>query len=549
MRRVRLFFFFFVWIFISMAQTANCYRIYLNNKDNSPYSIDNPLEYLSQRAIDKRTRFNIPITEQDFPVNPEYKQHILSLEFQMKLLSVSKWMNTMTVYCPDSSVVDEIERLAFVDSVLPVASYSFNSKSERVDSEEWKPIVRNTNSVFENEIDYGDGWGQIAIHNGHRLHEEGFRGDGMLIAVLDGGYYGIESCTFYQTLVDEGRMLGRYVLVPDVAEEVSLWDEVHGTNVISVMAANANGELVGTAPMASYALIHTEWGGSEQLIEEDFWANGAEIADSIGADVINSSLGYRSFPDFPEANITYEEIDGRNSIASRCATILGEKGVIVCIAAGNDGDKDWYYIGRPADAFNILCVGACQTDSVIAEFSSRGYTYDGRVKPDITSMGVSTYCYYPNDYLYTSNGTSLACPVAAGLSACLWQAMPEYSASQIMQIIRESGHLYHNPNPEYGYGIPDFYKAYADHVGVDYYNPLKISVFPNPTADKLQLTNPERNIRYVRIYNTSGQLVLQQPAPANAMIEISVNNLPKGFYVGLATTTNQQNASFKFLKN
>ena len=139
-----------------------------------------------------------------------------------------------------------------MDSVLPVASYSFNSKSERVDREEWAPIVRNTYSVLEDEIDYGDGWGQIAIHNGHRLHEEGFRGDGMLIAVLDGGYYGIESCTFYQTLVDEGRMLGRYVLVPDVAEEVSLWNEVHGTNVTSVMAANANGELVGTAPMASF---------------------------------------------------------------------------------------------------------------------------------------------------------------------------------------------------------------------------------------------------------------------------------------------------------
>lgn len=548
MKRAVLLLSLLVWAFVSVSQTANCYRIYLNNKDNSPYSIDNPLEYLSQRAIDKRARFNIPITEQDFPINPQYKQSVLSLNFQVKLLAVSKWMNTMVVYCPDTLIVERILRLSFVDSILPVASYSFNSKSNDAEWEVEAPIVRNTNAVLEDEIDYGDGWEQIAIHNGHRLHEDGFRGEGMLIAVLDGGYYKIETCSFYQTLVDDGRMLGRYVLVPDIAETVVPWEGMHGINVTSVMAANTSGEMVGTAPEASYVLIHTEWGGSEQLIEEDFWANGAEIADSIGADVINSSLGYHTFTEFPQANSTYEQIDGQHSIASRCATILGEKGVIVCIAAGNDGKKAWYYISRPADAFNILSVGACQTDSVIADFSSHGYTYDGRVKPDITSMGVDTYCYYSDDYFSTSNGTSLACPVAAGLSACLWQALPEYSSSQIMQIIRESSHLYQNPNPEYGYGIPDFYKAYADHVGIEYYNPLQISVFPNPATDKLQITNPESNIRTVRVYNTAGQLVLQQSTSSHAIIEVPVNNLPQGFYVGVVTTERHQNASFKFVK-
>jgi subtilisin family serine protease len=288
--------------------------------------------------------------------------------------------------------------------------------------------------------------------------------------------------------------------------------------------------------------------GSEELVEEDFWANGAEIADSIGADVINSSLGYRSFPDFPQSDITYADMDGLNSIASRCATILGQKGVIVCIAAGNDGDNQYYHIGRPADAVDILCVGASTVDSVIAGFSSHGPSYDGRVKPDITSVGVNTYCYYPENLLITENGTSLATPVATGLCACLWQAMPQYTASEMMQIIRENSHLYNHPNTEYGYGIPDFYKAYTTHVGINDYNPLKISVYPNPVTDQLNIVNPDGNIQTVTLYNTSGQLVLQTAVSHSPILEINVTNLPNGFYIGTANLNNHQIATFKFMK-
>jgi len=283
-------------------------------------------------------------------------------------------------------------------------------------------------------------------------------------------------------------------------------------------------------------------------VEEDFWANGAEIADSIGADVINSSLGYRAFPDFPQADVSYVDMDGVNSIASRCATILGQKGVIVCIAAGNDGNNQYYYVGRPGDAFDILCVGACSSDSLIAGFSSHGPSYDGRVKPDITSQGVETACYYPNDMLSYANGTSLATPVATGLCACLWQAMPQYTSTEMMQIIRESSHLYNNPNTEYGYGIPDFYKAYTTHVGIKDYNPLQLSVYPNPATDKLCLTNTNGDIQSISIYNAAGQLVLQHAVNGNPLIEINVTSLPKGFYVGTATMGGNGTATFKFVK-
>ena len=531
------------------AQNPTCYRIYLSDKNNTPYSIDNPLDYLSQRAIDKRVRFNIPITEQDFPVNPQYKQQILALDADMQLLSVSKWMNTVTVYCPDSIVVPQILNLPFVDSVMAVGNYILHDAPVFQNPENPTPMVHNSPNPTKDAIDYGEGLSQIALLNGIPLHEEGFHGEDMLIAVIDGGFFGIETTSFYQQLVNDGRFLGKYSLMPNFVDTLqSGWEEVHGTIVTSAIAANTNGELVGTAPAASYALIHTEWVGSEEIVEEDFWANGAEIADSLGADVINSSLGYRMFPDFPQSDITYANMDGVNSIASRCATILGQKGVIVCVAAGNDGSGQFYYVNRPGDAFDILCVGACSADSVIAEFSSHGPSYDGRVKPDITSQGVATACYYPYDMLSFANGTSLATPVAVGMCACLWQAMPQYTSSEIMQMIRESGHLYNNPNTEFGYGIPNFYQVYASHVGINDYNPLQLSVYPNPATDKLCLTNTDGNIQSISIFNATGQLVLQHTVNGSPLIEINVTSLPKGFYVGTATLDGNKTASFKFVK-
>ena len=342
MKRISLLILWFCIIGLASAQDATCYRIYLSDKNNNPYSINNPSEYLSQRAIDKRVRFNIPITEQDLPINPQYKQQILALHPQMQPLAVSKWMNTFTVYCPDSTVVPQILNLPFVDSIKAVGAYILNDALSSQIPENQPTIVKNSLNSTKDSLDYGYGFAQIAFHNGHLLHEAGFRGEGMLIAVIDGGFYGIETISFFQDMVNEGRFYGHYSLMPNFVDTLeSGWSEVHGTIVTSTIAANTSGELIGTAPAASYALIHTEWVGSEELVEEDFWANGAEIADSIGADVINSSLGYRAFPDFPQSDVTYADMDGVNSIASRCATILGQKGVIVCIAAGNDGDNHY----------------------------------------------------------------------------------------------------------------------------------------------------------------------------------------------------------------
>ena len=537
--------------------SPTCYRVYLSDKNNSPYSINNPSAYLSQRAIDKRTRFNIPVTEQDLPVNPQYKQQILALDSQMQPLAVSKWMNTFTVYCPDSTIVSQIENLPFVDSILAVAAYQLHEMPiVQAIPDNQTPIVHNITTPSKDTLDYGYGFNQIALHNGHLLHAEGFRGEGMLIAVIDGGFRGLESYSYFQELVNSGRYLGKYILLPNLVDTLSYGgiECGHGTDVTSAMALNSPGEVIGTAPDASYVFIVSEFQGTEQLIEEDFWANGAEIADSIGADILNSSLGYYNFRDFPQANFTYAELDGQHSIASRCATILGEKGVVVCVSAGNWGGPPWYYVGHPADAFDIISVGAT-SDSLHVGFSSIGPTSDGRVKPDVVAEGYYVFLYgpappdYPYDYwIYETGGTSMSCPIIAGLSACLWQAMPQYSSTEIMQIIRESSHLYNNPNPEYGYGIPDFYKAYTSHVGINDYKPLQLSVYPNPVTDKLYLTNPDGDLQTISIFNAAGQLVLQHAVTGDALIEINVTSLPKGFYVGTATLEGNHKATFKFVK-
>lgn len=547
-----LFLFLILAGFTAFAQdyTPTCYRISLSDKNNSPYSIGNPLAYLSQRALDKRARFNIPITEQDFPVNPQYIQQIKAVDPDIKVLCVSKWMNTVTIYCPDSTKTATISAMPFVTDCIPVAAYDLQAFIKHPQSFEnnYVSIVSNPAKDSITAYDYGNGYGQIAFHNGHLLHNDGFLGGGMLIAVFDAGWSGVDTSAYFHPLFDNGKIVGVRDLIP--GRNNVFEGHYHGTLVTSTMAIMAEGALVGTAPEASYFLIRSEHPDSEQLIEEDFWAQAAEIADSIGADVINSSLGYTTFRDFPQSDFTYEDVDGVTSIASRAATILGQKGVVVCISAGNDGNNSWHYIGHPADAFDVLAVGAANVLGDIASFSSRGPTYDGRVKPDITSVGVNTACIWPGDYIGEADGTSLAGPVAAGLCACLWQALPEKTASEIMQIVRESGSCYNNPNDSLGYGIPDFYAAYQNHMhdGVPEHIIPTTHVFPNPCTNQFNISSRDDNIECVELYSIDGKLVLSTRPDKHYYISVDVSNVPAGFYIGRIHLKNKQIQTFRIIK-
>ena len=303
--------------YTAMAQnTPTCYRISLSDKNNSPYSISNPSVFLSQRALDKRARFNIAITEQDFPVNPQYIQQIKAIDANIQVLCTSKWMNTVTIYCPDSTKPATISALPFVTNVLPVADYDLQGMKKQLQTFEnnYVSIVSNPAKDTMADLDYGEGYRQIALHNGHLLHKEGFLGNGMLIAVFDAGWAGVDTSIYFHPLFENGQILGTRDLIP--GRHNVFEGHYHGTIVSSTMAILAEGTLVGTAPKANYFFIRSEHPLSEELIEEDFWAQAAEIADSLGADVINSSLGYTTFRDFPQGDFTYEDVDGVTSIAS-----------------------------------------------------------------------------------------------------------------------------------------------------------------------------------------------------------------------------------------
>ena len=537
--------------YTAMAQnTPTCYRISLSDKNNSPYSISNPSVFLSQRALDKRARFNIAITEQDFPVNPQYIQQIKAIDANIQVLCTSKWMNTVTVYCPDSTKPATISALPFVTNVLPVADYDLQGMKKQLQTFEnnYVSIVSNPAKDSMADLDYGEGYRQIALHNGHLLHKEGFLGNGMLIAVFDAGWTGVDTSVYFHPLFENGQILGTRDLIP--GRHNVFEGHYHGTIVSSTMAILAEGTLVGTAPKANYFFIRSEHPLSEELIEEDFWAQAAEIADSLGADVINSSLGYTTFRDFPQGDFTYEDVDGVTSIASRAATILGQKGVVVCVSAGNEGTSPWYHIGHPADAFDILAVGAANVMGHIAGFSSRGPSYDGRVKPDITSVGVNTTCIWPDDHLGEADGTSLACPVAAGLCACLWQALPEKTASEIMQIVRESSSCYNNPNDSLGYGIPDFYAAYQNHAhdGVPEHIIPSAHIFPNPCTNQFNISSREDNIDRVELFSIDGKLVLSTCPDKHFYISVNVQDVPAGFYIGRIYLKNKQIQTFRIIK-
>lgn len=525
---------------LSAQEPATCFRIQLKNKAQSPYSVNNPEEFLSSRAISNKARYNIPITEQDLPVNPQYKQQICALDHSIRILAESKWQNTVVIYCPDSSVLAAVKALPFTDTaVVPVASYNLE---RRQDYQEVVP--GNDNYLLQSEIhfdslyDYGSSWEQITFHNGHFLHELGFYGDGMLIAVLDGGWEGFDTIPYFQAMYENGQLLGTRDLIP--GHNNVYRDGTHGTCVTSTMAMAVNGQMIGTAPHASYYFIMSESPFSEELIEEDFWAQGIEIADSLGADVINSSLGYSTFPDFPQGDFTYESCDGVTSIASRNASLACHKGIAVCVSAGNEGNKPWHYISHPADAFDVISMAAARAvDSAMASFSSYGPSYDGRVKPDVTSVGWNTYVVNSAGEINEGSGTSFASPVLAGLVACLRQALPHKNALEILDIVREHGHKYLAPDSSMGYGIPNMYQAYLDNavsIKEAVLPDPSIMLYPNPCENELVIPNPDGSIRQVEIYDVSGKLIRRIDKCWYTLNQISVADLTPGFYIVRAKT-------------
>lgn len=425
------------------------YRLYLKDKDldHTPFSVKRPSEFLSQRSIDRRKRQGIPVDLTDLPVAPAYEKQVA--EAGIEIVGKSKWNNTLLIRIHKDKELRKLEGLEFITKRKKVFQAP-DSVSQRMRSN-----VRNgLNEWSQGDEFYGAADAQLKSLNGKKLHENGYRGKGMMIAVFDGGFMNADKIPALHKI----KLAGVKDFV--VPESKSVFGEMeHGTMVLSTMAANAPDFYVGVAPEAQYLLIRCEDERTESLAEEDYWASAAEYADSCGVDVINSSLGYHGFDD-SSMNHHYYEQDGNTALISRTASMCADKGIVCVNSAGNDGMGSWKKINFPADAKDILTVGSINEHGMNAAFSAVGPTVDGRIKPDVMAFGSPTCVITGRGSIINDNGTSFSSPLVAGMVACLWQALPGKTAKQIIKLVKLAGDNQQHPDNVFGYGVPDFWKAY-----------------------------------------------------------------------------------------
>ena len=439
--------------------SAQRYLIKFKNKAFSEHTLSNPASYLSSRAIERRLRFSIPLDSTDLPVTSRYIDSLQSVA-GVTILNASKWLNQVSIQVTDQNALTKINSFPFVFAVNRIAT-RVRTTQETVEKFVENQSLITTNEAREESLqtdlyNYGNSSGQVRIHNGNFLHNLGLRGENIIIGMLDAGYKNFNVVSSLDSARTNGQFLGTWDFV---ARENSVSeDDAHGMQCLTTIAANLPGTFVGTAPKASFYLFRTEEAATEYLIEEHNWVCGAERLDSAGGDLISSSLGYYHFDD-PTQNHGYADMNGNTTIAAIGADLAAKKGVLVLNSAGNEGNTGWRYIITPADADSILAVGAVNVSGQVASFSSYGPTADGRIKPDVASVGAGTTVQNPNGSIGGANGTSFSCPNLAGLAACLVQGFPELNNMTIINAIRLAGSTAANPNNRIGYGIPDMKKA------------------------------------------------------------------------------------------
>lgn len=502
MRKLSFLLLFLTAAVFAQAQIAtNIYWVQFTDKANSPYSIDNPEAYLSPRALQRRANLGISIDEYDIPVNPQYLQAVA--DCGAELINPSKWLNGVSVYTNNSSVVEAINALEFVAVVRNCPDDpKAQEQKERWMANEMKPVTTNRGLRGY----YGGAEAQVTQLNVHLLHELGFDGTGVVIAVLDGGFEGTPDQSCFDNMREEGRLLGVRDFV--YGSESVYSQSTHGTSCLSTMAAYDPNEMVGTAPKASYYLFHTEDGRTENIVEEYNWVSAAEYADSLGVDICSTSLGYIDF-DMSQWDHPIEHFDGHTAPMTIGSEIAASRGIICTNSAGNEYDG-YCTLGIPADAEHILTVGAVDESGVRADFSSVGPTYDGRIKPDVMAMGSGTYVasgygdWFP---YYNGSGTSFSNPVLAGAVACLRQARPYASVQEICDVVRACGNYADNPDNHYGYGIPDFSQALEMLAVEENVKPVEeiIGVYPNPSQGQVKVELKAGAKADVKVYDYMGR--------------------------------------------
>jgi len=497
--------------------------VYFNDKPDAAAQLNTPLNFLTQRALDRRVNQGITLNENDVPIHKSYIDGITAAN-GITLMAKSKWLNCLHV----QGSVDDINGLTLLPYVNHVQFANASLNSKKPTSKTISPV--NKQMDVQTIFNYGNSNNQIQMLNGHLLHEANYTGTGKIIAVLDSGFINVNSTTPFQRLFDNNLILGGYNFVSQDSNVYSLHN--HGTMTLSCMGGYVEGELVGTAPDAQYYLFVTEDVTQESPVEESYWVEAAEEADRLGADVISSSLGYYEF-DNPNYGHYYDEFNGNTAFASKGANIAFSKGIVVVASAGNSGGsgEPLNHVGVPAEAQNVLAVGAVKSDGTYAAFSSVGPSYDGRIKPDVMAKGQAAVVANIGGTIQTASGTSFSCPIMAGMIASFWQAIPWATNQQVIDFVKQSADRYANPTNQFGYGIPDFQLALnSAQLSVNQNAIGRFLVYPNPVSDELFISFPPNfSEAKICLYNTLGQIIFEKSIQ-NTNTLLSLQNINSGIY-------------------
>lgn len=501
--------------------------IYFSDKEGNSYQIDQPAQFLSERSVNRRAMQGLAVDMRDLPVSSAYLNEIEAMGVEIK--HVSRWLNGIAMVQMHDTTFQKILLLPFTDTVPWEPARDELYFPQKSGQARFNPPLESPPA-----FDYGIAREQVEQVRTSGLHDLGYTGSGVWIGVLDAGFYNVDSLPSFIPLIDEGRILGtrNYVNESSIYRQSSS----HGMSVLSIMAGEWDGNMMGTAPHASYLLCMTENSDQETRIEEIAWIEAAEYADSLGVDVINTSLGYSNF-DGVIYDYTYADMDGLSTYISRAASLTASRGIILCSSAGNEGNDDWFYITAPADATDILCVGAVDSTNLLANFSSRGPSYDARIKPDITAMGRASGVQHRSGELARGNGTSFASPVMTGSVAALWQAFPELPAIDLMRKIKQSAHRSMNPDASYGFGTPNMLYAYHTITRIPvHFSSGEMEVWPNPAGEHITIKISESGEQQVRIYDLNGRVIFsrQMQLPGEMALPETLNS---GIYIIEIRTT------------
>lgn len=446
---------------IAVAQTkiVHKFAVFFNDKDTSLYDVNRPTVFLSPKAITRKNRQQIAITPLDFPVDVNYLNAINQLGY--KVHNASKWFNCAIVLADTKNAIDTLQKIKGVKSVNYVGYGTTHLKPKsQVDLDERIAVLEQKfDKKFEkNKRDsnvYGQGLKQAEINNINTLHNIGLAGKGVTIAVIDAGFLRANVHPVLKHAMS--KVITTYDFV-DMEQNVFNDDE-HGTAVWSCMAAMDTFNFIGTAPLANYVLLRSEEANTEFPVEEFYWTIAAEFADSIGADIINSSLGYNAFDD-KTFNYKLTDLNGKTAWITKAANIATDKGLLLINSAGNEGNTLWRQVVFPADAPQVIAVGAVDDKMRHASFSSIGSNKNKLIKPTLMALGENATVASDLGTIYQSDGTSYASPILAGGIACLWPVFMHLETQQIHHILKLSANYYYHPNRYFGYGVPDLFLAH-----------------------------------------------------------------------------------------